>query len=508
MKFPRLLPRFGFLAPPPPEGKKPTTRQLFDDTAIEQMVEALTAIPDPDEVLDNAGLTRADLRKMEYDDEIAAALETRLAVVLGTPWRLEPGEGQEVDFIWGEIEPVMESLITAAWYAVPYGYSVAEVIYRRTEEGRIGIDRVEERPFEWFSPRPTGELRYFPVDGGIEIDVDTRFKFLLTRRRSTYRNPYGQALLSRLYAPFFLRQAGWRFWPQFLERFGAPLLVGKTTGDTSALASALTQALQSAVVAVDSEDDVAAVASTGDGAAFERFETAVTKRIQKVILGQTLTTDVGNVGSYAAALVQDGVRTDRRNADLRMVTRTVQRLVNAITELNWPGAEPPEFVMEDETGLQTERAERDAKLVQSGVVKLTEDYLLRAYDFEVGDFELPQQQPTSPALPQREQEVAASSYFARPPHYLFAKGAQDRFTPEQEAVEQLADGVLAEAPSPISPAALARAVREARSPEELASALAAVYRGNQPDEFRAILERALFAADLMGYVHSEETNGE
>jgi len=500
MKLPRLFRRAqAFAAPPPQEGKKPTTTQLFDDTAIEQMVETLTSVPDPDRALEQAGLSRAELRRMEYDDEIAAAMETRLSAVQGTPWRLEPGEGQEVEFIWEQLEQVIEPLIEGAWEALPYGYSVMEAVYAKTPEGRIGIDRIEARPFEWFKPHPDGSLRYFPADGASEIAVDTRFKFFLTRRQATYSNPYGKAMLSRLFGAFILRQAGWRFWPQFLERFGAPLLVGKTAGDTGAMADALSKALQSAVVAVDENDDVTPVAAQGDGSAFERFELSVTKRIQKVILGQTLTTDVGNTGSYAAAQVHDGVRADRKHADIRMVARTVQTFVDALTELNWPGAEPPTFVLEDATGLQPERAERDSKLVQAGIIKLTDDYLLRAYDFEAGDFEIPESPNPQPGA----QASASTLYGAR-----FAAGDDEPgpFTPEQQAVEDLADDATRRARAPIPPKAIAAAIRAATGPEDLADRLAEVYQGNSPEEFNGILERALFAADMMGYVHGIETD--
>jgi len=488
-----------FKQPPPVEGKKPTNAQLFDDTAIDQLANMLTSVPDPDLVLEEAGLVRSDLRRMEYDDEIATAVETRLAALQSVPWRVEPGEGDLVDFIWEQIAKFEDELTKGAWAAVPYGYSVMEVIYERQPSGRIGIGRVEERPFEWFEPRPDGSLRYFPQDRGGHVDVDTRFKFMLTRRNPSYRNPYGQAVLSRLYAAFFLRQAGWRFWPQFLERFGTPLLVGKTRGKTADMAVALQAAIQAATLAIDSEDEVTAVASTGDGAAFERFEIATTKRIQKVILGQTLTTDVGKNGSYAAAQVHNLVREDRKTADIKVVSKTLQHLVNALVDLNQPGiAERPVFVMDDGAGLQLDRAERDAKLAQAGIAKFTDEYLMRAYEFEREDFEVPAN-PTPPATDDDEAGFSARAL-------RFSVSRETKFTPTQQAVEDLADAALSVASTPISPEAIAEALRAAKSPEDLTTRLAAAYEGNQPDEFREILERALFAADVMGYAHDVEQN--
>jgi phage gp29-like protein len=485
-----------FKAPPPPVDRKPTNAQLFDDTAMDMLAEALISLPDQDKALEAAGMTRADLERMTYDDEISAALDTRLAALQGTPWRINPGEGEFSDFLWDELKPVIEPLLAGAWNAVPYGYSVIEVIYARRLNGRVGIDRIEERPMEWFAPTHDGKLRYFPQDTGGHIDVDTRFKFLLTRRDPTYRNPYGKALLSRLYAAFFLRQAGWKFWPQFLERFGAPLLVGKTAGDTSKLAEALAAAVQAATLAVDERDSVEAIGSTGDGAAFERFEAAVIKRIQKVILGQTLTTDVCKSGSYAAANVHNMVRQDRKLSDVRLVTRTVQHLVDALAVLNRQ-PESPTFILDDGAGLQLERAERDAKLAQAGIARFTDDYLMRAYEFEREDFEIPEPREASDSRP---------GSFTMPALKLSAADdlEADSFTPGQQAIEDLADDALRRLRQPIPATALRAAIRGAKDPEDLAERLSALYEGQDAVQFRRVLERALFAADVLGYVNQEE----
>lgn len=484
-------------ASPAPDGKKPSTGQLFEDNAIEDLIYNMTTLPDPDMILQSAGLSRAELRKLEYDDEISTALETRLSAIQSTPWRIEPAEGAEerAEFIHDEIDKIAEDAIVGAWQATPYGYSVMEVIYERRPDGRIGINRIEERPFEWFEPLRNGKLRYYPSNGLHHIDVDTKYKFILSRRRPTYRNPYGQAILSRLYPAFFLRQSGWEFWPQFLERFGSPLLIGKTANNTDEMAQALATALRSATAAVDKDDDVQVVSSQSNGEAFERFERTLEKRIQKVVLGQTLTTDTDGQGSYAAAKVHDDVRGDRKYSDTRIVTGALQHIVDALNELNWPGTDAPGFVLDGGEGLQTERAERDARLAQSGIVKFTEEYIVRAYDYEPGDFTIPQGWQPGPAG-QQQSVPSGPTQFASSPAAGFTEG--------QQAVEDLADDAEVEAASPIPPAKIVAAIKASNSPDDLQERLAQIYDGNDPKAFRDLLERALFAADVMGYSHTED----
>lgn len=72
----------------------PVAASLFVDVALENVVSSLSKLPDPDLVLAQAGLGRQELRKLETDDEISAALETRREAVIATPWRLEPYDSE------------------------------------------------------------------------------------------------------------------------------------------------------------------------------------------------------------------------------------------------------------------------------------------------------------------------------------------------------------------------------------------------------------------------------
>lgn len=458
--------------------------RLFEPQAVDQLAELLTQFRDPDVILQKAGLTRAALKDVEADDEVAAALETRWSALIGTPWRLEPGDGPVVEWLWEELEPWMDRVLRWAWQALLYGYSVMEVTYRRAGE-RIGIAAIDERPIEWFTPQADGSLVYHSQDGG-DVLVDTEFKFLLTRRNPTTTNPRGQALLSVLYWPWFFRTNGWKFWARFLERHGAPLLIGRTVGDPNAMAAALAKAVQSAVLAVGREDEVEAVSPANAGEAFDRFSRAVNKRIQKVILGQTLTSDVDGGGSYAAAKVHAEVRDDRRRADVRLVVPTVQRLVNALTVLNFPAAEIPAFVMEDQAGLELDRATRDALLVRAGVLRLTEQYLLDRYDFEPGDFIV---------------ESAPEAGGGAPVQASLLLAAKSRFDAGQESLDHLAARSIAAAGQPVDPALIRKAVFAATDPEDLARRLAALVGGGEA--FQRTLEQALFVADVLGYVAAD-----
>ena len=473
------------------------TSDLFTEQAVALFTDRLFGIADPDIVLRKLGRSRRDLAALEYDDEIAAALETRFSAVAGTPWRIDPYETDAHAFVWKELSGVMHAMLRAQWRAVPYGYSVSEVIYAQRERGRIGIAAIHDKPMEWFRPLRDGGLLYLSADNpeGVAVDCGAAsdpgpLKFLLARNNASWTNPFGDALLSRLYWPWFFRTNGWQFWARFLERFGAPLLVGSGPGSTSDLAAILATAVQSGSIAVGPDTDVSAISPGNAGEAFASFAREVDKRIQKVVLGQTLTTDVSGGGSYAAAKVQDDVRKDRTESDLRMVTEPIQKLIDALWSLNRFPGEPPEFVLSSGEGINAERAERDLKLAQAGAV-FAPEYFVRAYDFEPGEVSAREAQP-----------APASAAFAAPTGALTFAASGDLprgIRAAQAAVDRLADDAVAQAGSLIDPDAIRNAIRSARDEDDLIDRLGTLASTLPAPAFRDLLERALFAAELIGY---------
>ena len=524
-----LLDRFGFARTPatPDKGPAPATAALWNDQAISQLIELFTKIPETDELLTQAGITRASLKKLETDDEIFQALRTRRESVVSTPWRFEGGDEKVTEFLQEEFKPVMEQLVAGAWKSVPYGYSVMEAVYRKREDGKIGLSTVAVKPLEWFDPRPSGELRYFAPDYAMVEGrvVDQVYKFFLTRVDATYQNPKGEALLSRLYWPWFFRFNGWRFWGQFLERFGQPLLVGKSA-DPKKMVTALIQCHQDAAIGIGTNDEVDAIEPTTTGEAFDKLEAAVVRRFQKVILGQTLTSDTGKNGggSYALGQVHADVKEGLRKADIRLVRRTAQNVVNALCALNGIIKDIPELVFADDAGLEAARATRDKDLSTIGV-KFTKEYFLDRYDLRDDDFELTEPKPQTPppvagqpaggqpdgaAMPMDEngQPLNPQAGMSRGPveALIFANrriADPKRFTPAQQLVEDVADLALSQGTKPLDAAKIRAAVLAASDPKDLEERLALLCQASTAVEFQRVLEQALFAADVIGYTHSE-----
>jgi len=370
--------------------RKPRPGFLQSEIAISRILAYLTSIPDPDLLLSKAGISRYQLRQLELDDEVAQCMDTRREAVVAAPWRLEPNQTRVGKWLTAMIDPHIETLKRGVMDARFYGYSVFELIYRKIEKG-IGLERLSLKPMQWFSPQQDGSLVFFPDDGsgGMEGIYCDPIKFLLTTCNARYENPYGEALLSRLWFPITWRREGWSMWLQFLETFGEPIILGAVQNYQDFVEAMTAQGVRSTVAwqSVTGDDKIETISASTPGE-FERLENAILKRVQKLILGQTLTSDVGQNGSYAVAAIHNEVRNDKRRADLRMVQTAGQKLVNNLAAIN--GVEAPSFVMADDAGLEMTRAQRDAVLInvlKNSGFALSKQYFLARYDYKEQDLQ-------------------------------------------------------------------------------------------------------------------------
>ncbi len=467
---------------------------LYTQEAVTQFLVNFGKQPDTDEVLRKAGITRHRLRVLLDDDEIAQVVETRIDALLATPLRIEPGDTKEAEMLNLVLKEWFHEIATGAMSALFFGYSVQEAVYEVKPEGYVGLQWIGEKPMQWFEPKNDGRLIYRQDGINGEHEVDQVFKFFLTRRKASYEQPYGKALLATLYWLFFFKQNGFKFWAKFLERFGTPILLGKCKDtETDDMSKALLNAHAQSVLSIDIEDDVQILSAPGTngsaGAAFEAFNNQLIRQIQKVVLGQTLTSSTDGKGSYSLGQVHENVRMDKLKSDIRLVTPTLQAVVNALCALNGWG-EYEVMLGEKPKPLNKEQAERDVHLKNAGA-NLSDDYFIREYGLQEGDLK------SVTDLNQPDLQFKAL------PHKAFSFAANARkLSPEQQEVEELTDAQ--HNIELLSNAQVNELLQKSGTPEELAFHLMQLMPEANQSQFTANLERALYAGDVLGYMTASE----
>ena len=524
------------LAPMPGYSK---ARKLLDsEIAISKVMDFLTRTQDADEMLAKAGIKRHQLRQLEMDDEVSQCLETRKDAICAVAWRLEPNQTLESLYVKSVLEEHVERLISDIMDAVPYGYSVMEAVYK-LDGNRVRLARILQKPMEWFEPKPDGTMRFYPEDGtgGIEgLPCDPR-KFFLSVRRPRYQNPRGEALLSRLWFPITWRREGWFMWLHFLETFGDPIVLGQVPDFRSFVDAMRAQGVRSTIAwqSTSDRDNVSTINASTPGE-FERLEHAIVRRVQKLLLGQTMTSDVSNYGgSYAQAAVHNQVRHDKTKSDSRMVYRVIQRIIDVLCDLN--GFAPLKFVLADDAGLEAARAARDALIwpvIRESGFTITKGYFTDTYDYRADDLALVVPDPNAPVVPpnatnapdgtqipdSKTVPTRGRSVIDNPgvpiednskrvgAPTVAEKGfafADPGITPMQDAADRLAAQAIAAIQNQVGWAingeALQAAIQQATDRADLERRLAGLF----PDalgesEFRNVLAAADFAARAIGYV--------
>ena len=465
---------------------------LYTQEAVTQFLVNFGKQPDTVEVLRKAGLARHKLRVLLDDDEIAQAVETRIDALLATPLRVEPSDTPEAENLNAILKEWFFEIASGAMSGLLFGYSVQEAVYELKPEGYIGLQWIGEKPMEWFEPKNDGRLIYRPDGTGVGSEVDQVFKFFLTRRKATYQQPYGKALLATLYWLFFFKQNGFKFWAKFLERFGTPILLGKCKDtDTEDMSRALLNAHAQSVLSIDIEDDVSILSAAGTsgtaGAAFESFNNQLIRQIQKVVLGQTLTSGTDGVGSRALGQVHDNVRMDKLKSDIRLVTPTLQAVVDALCKLNGWG-EYKVMLGEKPKPLNKDQAERDGHLKNAGA-NFSNAYFIREYGLQDGDLVEP-----TPVVPNQ---------FTHVPKQVFNfKAKPNKLSGAQQEVEELTDGQ--DDLTLLNDAEIRQLASTSDSPEALAFNLMQLIPKATKTEFTAKLDQALYAADVLGYGAANE----
>ena len=438
---------------------------------------------DVDEVLKRANLTRTDLLKLLYDDEISGCVARRTAAVMGNAWHIE---GDNTDWLYEAVSAVYEDAVRIMMQALWIGSSIGELIWQDGEQKTIRA--VVPRVIEQFKSDADGNLVWKSPNGG-EVAVIPE-KVLRGAVNVNKNNPYGDALLSRVYWAWFAKNYAEQFWNKFTERHASPITVIKSAVNTAnrdeaqrdlaALAAAGSQGVADGVVAMSDQDSIEFVEANNDGAAHEKYTRHQIQRIQKTLLGRVLTSEL-ETGSRAAQETDDGFTQSIADADLTFVERGINHIVACLLTVNGMDADGVYFVYERSQAIDKGRWERDVALINTGTIAFTEQYYRDNYGLEPQHFRLVEKTGT-PKL-----SLSLS-----------------QLTPGAQEVEDGIVAALKDAPEMLGVEAVLAVAREARDEADLMRRLVLLYDDHDDSAYTDWLAGALALAAAQGYVHADK----
>ena len=210
---------------------------------------------------------------------------------------------------------------------------------------------------------------------------------------------------ARLYPAVALRKHGFIFAAQFIQRYAQPLLITKTSADSTETVDETAKVyslLNGGAMNMNREDDIVMLQNNADGQAFQRLDRMANSRIQKYMLGKVKTSDLEN-GSRAAQETEENTKGDRIDGYLHLLNLAAQHLVDALLMVNEAYGitiQAPKglwFEFNKKTEIDIKRADRDTKYAKDANLRFTEDYYIDVLGFEPNHFVLAEEATTPTA---------------------------------------------------------------------------------------------------------------
>lgn len=260
--------------------------------------------------------------------------------------------------------------------AVGKGYSATEIIWD-TSASQWMPRRLEWRFPQWFLfDRADGRTLHLRTEGGTEPLAP--FKFITHFHKAKSGVPIRGGLARAAAWGYLFKNYGVKDWVVFAEVYGQPLRIGKyhagaSPEDKETLLRAVANIGSDAAAIVPSSmliEFVETASKPGSIDLYERLADWLDRQVSKAVLGQTLTTEVGGTGSFAAAKVHDDVREDIERSDCKQLAATLNRdLARPMIDLNFGPQDlyPRIRIGRPETTNVPELSEALAKLVPLGL---------------------------------------------------------------------------------------------------------------------------------------------
>ncbi|MCX7907952.1 MAG: DUF935 domain-containing protein [Ignavibacteria bacterium] len=361
----------------------------------------LASLPNPNLMIASIGDRQVTLENIATDPHVASCIQSRKSGVLSQTWEVQPANNinSEInDFVKNcfynlDLFRIISELLNAPLF----GFVVSEIVWKpENYNNRFVISplNIQSKPNKWFSFDNNNIPRYRNPETRKD-EILPPYKFLVVQHDPTFDNPFGNAVLSRCLWPVVFKKTFVTFWTNFAEKFGMPHFIGKMENVASAedfekFEELLENLIQDGSAVIPSTDNIEILnATTANSASiFYDFINFCNAEISKAILSQTLTTELGDVGSYAAASVHAAVREDIVKSDKLLVEKTLNKLIHWLVDINFGHqVEYPKFIIYKEEDVDKPLAETVEILKRAGI-QILEPFIVRRMGLQKNEFRI------------------------------------------------------------------------------------------------------------------------
>ena len=490
----------------------------------------LRRLENPDPVL-RTEAARKGLKlydEVDRDAHAGSVLQQRVLAVVGKEWEIiparsarksgRPASTTQEQVVADYVSEVLENCNfdqarQEILKAVLYGFYCVEIMWSTGDRPvpptarTISIKKLIGKHPRRFLFTPERELRLLTLQNMVEGETLPERKFI-TFTYGDSDNPYGRGLGQRLWWPVWFKKNGVKFWIVFLEKFGMPTVKGKyPPGATPEQQQKLMDAIESiqsdtGIKIPDSMDIEFLEASRAGTVTHEQLCDYMDRQISKAVLGQTASTE-GTPGKLGNEKAQGDVRQEIIEADADLLDGCLNdTLIPWIVDYNFPGVTEYPKIKTYAAAKPDLSAQSliDKTLVVDIGLPIGTAYFYETYGIpepEAGE-ELvnpPPQAPT-PVIPAPAKGGQISNLS---PGKQFSERVI-QYTPDQQAVENLAAASISQAASALSvnEQRIIAAVGRAGSYDEAMQNVLDLYPALMMDDLAKVMDGAVLNAELFG----------
>ncbi|WP_419787226.1 DUF935 domain-containing protein [Pseudodesulfovibrio sp.] len=363
----------------------------------------LGKLPDPDPVLRKRGEYADVLDDLTADDQVCMAMQNRkLRVLNKQDYDFSPGQAKGKDVsadaarlceeLVSDLEAInLRDVFSSMLDAPFFGMTVLELMWE-PHGGRLKLVDIVAKPRKWFGFDDDNRAVFCGETHTYDAPLPAG-KFVLVRHFPTFENPYGLRLLSRCLWPVAFKRGGIEFLTRFCEKFGQPWVLAYAPHNADrasrlSMAGDLAAMVQDAVAVLPNGAKVELAAVSGKaGDLHEGYLRRWDKSISKVLMGQTLTSEMDGQGSRAASDTHYAVSGDMADADQFLVVSAMNEIALTFRNVNAPaGVIAPVFGYQEPEDFDAQ-ANLDKKLHSVGV-RFKKSHFERHYGMAEDEFDL------------------------------------------------------------------------------------------------------------------------
>jgi|GEM_PF-4247684 len=274
-----------------------------------------------------------------------------------------------------------------------YGWVPIELVWKITSDYWTITDYIQH-PHSWFEIDKDGLVYHRTKSFSKDKKLVSPDKLIIVSNGNT---SLGKALLSKCYYPVKFKDAAFEYWIKFAEKFGSPLWhaeVGNAIDDDTLddIESELISARESGVLITKEQMKINLINGANQSTinVYNNLIGVSNIEISKAILSQTLTTEIGNVGSYAASQTHLQIMDFLVKSDIRIIEKFWNNIIKLLVKKNFIVENQdtlPKLEMFPEPKATIEEANKTSILANTGV-KFNKKYYENNFHLQQDEFDI------------------------------------------------------------------------------------------------------------------------